>query len=105
MHRIEYKVDIDNSKKNIFYNFLEKKKAKQLYEKRLINSIYFDNNNLEIYNDSTEGLCPRKKIRLRYYGSREELNDKKIFLEKKFTNFSGRSKVSNEISNYKFYLK
>ena len=106
MNRIEYKVDIDQSKKINFLNFLLDNKATTLYEKRLVNSIYFDNHNFEIYNDSVEGLSPRKKIRLRYYGKpKYNFKDKKIFLEKKFTNFSGRSKISNEIYNYNDYLK
>ena len=68
MNRIEYKIDIDASKKITFLNFLKKNKAKTLYKKRLVNSIYFDNDDFEMYFDSVEGLSPRKKIRLRYYG-------------------------------------
>ena len=106
MNRIEYKVDIDKSKKISFLNFLLENKANTLYEKRLVNSIYFDNNDFEIYHDSVEGLSPRKKIRLRYYGKpNQDLKGKKIFLEKKFTSYLGRSKVSNKIYNYKDYLK
>ena len=106
MNRIEYKIDINKSKKINFLNFLYDNKASTLYEKRLVNSIYFDNNDFEIYYDSVEGLSPRKKIRLRYYGEpNHNLEDKKIFLEKKFTNYSGRSKISKEIRNYNDYLK
>jgi len=105
MERIEFKIDIDKSRKNIFLDFLTKNNIKKLYVDRLINSIYFDNNKFEIYYDSIEGLSPRKKIRLRYYGTKNQLNKKKFLLEKKYTNFSGRSKISNKIKNYNNYLK
>ena len=62
MQRIEFKIDIHKSKKNIFLNFLNINKVFKLYDDRLINSIYFDNDKFEIYNDSVEGISPRKKI-------------------------------------------
>tara|TARA_B100000767_G_C19765665_1_gene537368 strand:- start:326 stop:934 length:609 start_codon:yes stop_codon:yes gene_type:complete len=100
MDRIEYKIDIDKSKKIEFLNFLKENKYVKLHENRVVNSIYFDNLNFEIYNDSIEGLSPRKKIRLRYYG--EELfvkNKTKTLYETKFTKFSGRSKETKPITN------
>ena len=63
MDRIEYKIDIHQSKKNEFLSFLTKHDAKVLFEKRLITSIYFDNEKFEMYQDSVEGLSPRKKIK------------------------------------------
>ena len=100
MDRIEYKIDINKSKKIDFYKYLSDHNFKELHGSRIINSIYFDNTNFEIYNDSIEGLSPRKKIRLRYYGNKV-LNsfDKNVQLEIKFTNHSGRSKQSNNIKN------
>ena len=86
MNRIEYKTDIHNSKKINFLNFLNKKKFKVLFKDRIVNSIYFDNENLEMYHDSIEGLCPRKKIRLRYYGDKKIIKKSEVFLEKKYTN-------------------
>ena len=59
--RIEYKIDIEKSKKISFLNYLNKYNYKKLYESRVVNSIYFENSNFEIYNDSIEGLSPRKK--------------------------------------------
>ena len=84
MDRIEYKIDIDKSKKIEFLNFLKENKYVKLHENRVVNSIYFDNLNFEIYNDSIEGLSPRKKIRLRYYG--EEL-----FVKNKTKSVSGKT--------------
>ena len=105
MNRIEYKTDIHNSKKINFLNFLNKKKFKVLFKDRIVNSIYFDNENLEMYHDSIEGLCPRKKIRLRYYGDKKIIKKSEVFLEKKYTNFNGRAKKSEKINNYSDIMK
>lgn len=104
MNRIEYKIDIDKSKKISFLKFLKEKKASKLYESRIVNSIYFDNSRLEIYHDSVEGLCPRKKIRLRYYG-KEKLNETTLVsLEIKYSKPTGRSKETKKQINYKKLL-
>ena len=105
MNRIEYKIDIDESKKITFLNFLKINKANYIYKKRLVNSIYFDNNDFEMYFDSVEGLAPRKKIRLRYYGKYQpNIDNIKMLFEKKYTNFLGRSKSSKETNKFKDYL-
>ena len=41
---------------------------KQLYQPRFINNIYFDDNNLQLYQSSVEGDLKRVKIRIRWYG-------------------------------------
>ena len=105
MNRIEYKTDIHNSKKINFLNFLNKKKFKVLFKDRIVNSIYFDNENLEMYHDSIEGLCPRKKIRLRYYGDKKIIKKSEVFLEKKYINFNGRAKKSEKINNCSDIMK
>ena len=106
MQRIEFKIDIHKSKKNIFFNFLKNNKFSQLYQDRLINSIYFDNDKFEIYHDSVEGLSPRKKIRLRFYGDKKQFTkQKELLLEKKYTNFAGRSKTSKKIKDFDSQLK
>ncbi len=104
--RIEYKIDIEKSKKISFLNYLNKYNYKKLYESRVVNSIYFENSNFEIYNDSIEGLSPRKKIRIRYYGNKHPINDNLPFnLETKFTNNMGRSKNTKKINKVSNYLK
>jgi|TARA_X000001036_G_C20477424_1_gene724185 SPX domain protein involved in polyphosphate accumulation len=98
--RIEEKISI--SKKNIilFKNYLIKNKAEKLFEPRIINSIYFDNDNFQMFDDSEEGIVPRKKIRIRYYD-----NDDYSLLEKKISSAEGRFKISNRISNKDYFLK
>ena len=39
----------------------------KLHPKRKISSLYFDNNENNMYLDSEEGCLPRKKIRIRNY--------------------------------------
>ena len=74
--RIENKYEISSQKLNLFYDFLRSHNGKRIYEDRQINSIYFDNNDKDSFFDSEEGTVPRKKIRLRYYGS-ENLSEYK----------------------------
>jgi len=101
--RIEEKLFIDTGKIIDFKNFLADKTVKQIFKKRKIESLYFDNQNYEMYNDSIEGLTPRKKIRVRNY---PDTSDKKQYLEIKISSVEGRFKTRKIIDNNKFnYLK
>ena len=85
--------------------YLKSKGAYKKYPKRLIKSIYFDNEKLEAYTDSQEGSVLRKKIRIRSYPS--EKNKSNHLLECKISSVEGRFKKSNYVNNdlkYK-YLK
>lgn len=103
--RIENKYEIHCSKLDFFYKFLQKKKAKMLFAPRVINSIYFDNLNLDSFKDSEEGVLPRKKIRLRYYGNVLNINEVNINYEVKFSLFEGRYKKVSKINNLNQILK
>jgi len=97
--RIEEKLRIDKNRLIDFKIFLSNKTAKQIYEPRKIQSLYFDNENYQMYKDSLEGLTPRKKIRVRSYpGS----NDKKLYLETKISSVEGRFKTRKilDINNF-----
>ncbi len=61
-YRIEEKLSIDSNSILEFKNYLNSKTAKQIYQPRKIESLYFENNKREMYNDSLEGLTPRKKF-------------------------------------------
>ena len=39
----------------------------EIFQERVIKSVYFDTKNLKCYSDSVEGNIPRKKIRVRSY--------------------------------------
>ena len=99
--RIEEKLYFKAENLNQFRNFLKKKSAKKLYVPRIIKSLYFDNLNLDMYNDSIEGSVPRKKIRVREYPNS---NDKKYYLEIKTSSVEGRFKTRKEIDQKNFNL-
>ena len=68
-----------------------------LYPQRKIISTYYDTAHLKYFNDSEEGLLPRKKVRVRNYE-----NDKNFNLEIKETEIDFRRKlVLNNIDNKK----
>ena len=67
--RIEEKLNIDDNNLFIFKKWLNVNKAKKIYDGRIVTSIYFDNTRMDIYNNSNEGVVPRKKIRLRTYNN------------------------------------
>jgi len=93
--RIEEKLYLKSENLIDFKEYLIRKSAKKLYESRVIQSLYFDNHNLQIYNDSIEGLVPRKKIRIRNYPNNK---DSKIYFEIKNSSVEGRFKT-REIIN------
>ena len=93
--RIEEKLYIKSEHLIDFKQFLIKLSAKQLYQPRLIKSLYFDNWNFNMYNDSIEGIVPRKKIRIREYPN---TNDKNFYLEIKHSSVEGRFKTRKIIN-------
>ena len=94
--RIEKKLFI---KKENFFEFKKKlleKGVKQIFKNRKVNSLYFDNNKKDMFQDSLEGLTPRKKIRIRNYPDDRR---KIFFLETKISSVEGRFKTNKKISN------
>ncbi len=102
--RIEEKLYIKSEHLIDFKQFLIKHSAKQLYQPRLIKSLYFDNLNFNMYNDSIEGVVPRKKIRIREYPN---TSDKNFYLEIKNSSVEGRFKTRKILDNKKldYYKK
>ena len=99
MSRIEKKFIIDNKNELVFYKWLERKIKLNLYPDRKILNIYYDNNKLQSYNDSIEGVRPRKKIRVRLYNNFSDQF-------KKLSDFDGlncniEKKVTDFYKNYK----
>jgi len=98
-YRIEEKLSIDSNNITDFKNYLEKKTAKQIFQQRKIESLYFENDNHEMYKDSIEGLTPRKKIRIRNYPNTQ---DKNFYLEVKISSVEGRFKKRTVINETEF---
>ena len=69
---------------------------KPLYDKRQINSVYFDNKDMQMFYESEEGVLPRKKIRVRWYN-----NLTKYSKEIKISSIEGRFKSSQKLTSIK----
>ena len=89
--RKEIKFNINKSNIKKFLYWIEKEGAKKLHNKRVVNSIYFDNEKLSMYHDSIEGIIPRKKLRIRNYNK-----DNEFLFEKKISSQEGRFKLSKK---------
>ncbi len=104
--RIENKYILQRNKFQEFYKFLTKNSFTTLYPKRNIHSVYFDNSKLSSYNESIEGLVPRKKIRIRNYPKPKEKNTSENFLfEIKINSVEGKYKISKNTINTGKYLR
>ncbi len=79
-------------------NIIKDLGGKKIFPKREIESIYFDDKNFKMYNESEEGTLPRYKIRLRRY---PQSDLKKWFFEKKINSVEGKFKKTNLISQSK----
>ena len=62
--RIEEKLYIEKVNLIQFREQLKIKSCQKVYHPRVIESLYFDNMNLDMYTDSIEGITPRKKLEL-----------------------------------------
>ena len=77
-----------------FQGHLHQQGMKTLFVLCLITSVYFDTADLNMFNDSEEGVLPRKKVRIRWY------DDNKLFtLENKTSSIEGRFKVTSKLEN------
>ena len=94
MNRQEYKFLINRT-------HFEKIKSKLIlikkYNKRIVNSYYYDTVNLDDFIDSEEGTVPRKKIRFRWYGNKKV---KQGNFEMKETFDLKRKKTKLKINNF-----
>ena len=73
--------------------WIKHKGGSMLYPERIICSRYFDNNKMQMYRDTVEGIVPRKKIRIRTYGSEYfDLSTMNYSLEIKMTTEHKRMK-------------
>jgi len=104
--RIENKYKLEKDKLFNLYEFLKENSAHTLYPKRYIKSVYFDNQTLSCYNDSIEGVVPRKKIRIRSYpNSKNVLKENFYNLEIKVNSADGKSKSSENKFDYNKLIK
>ncbi len=93
--RIERKYLIECSSLKSVEIEIIKHKFTPIYKERFINSLYYDTKDFRCYKDSSEGIVPRKKYRIRSYNGTAPLQ-----LEIKNQQLNGRYKTSKKIENY-----
>jgi len=104
--RIEQKTEINKIHYLDLLKWINSKKGKILYPERTICSRYFDNKNLQMYFDTVEGIVPRKKIRIRTYGTNDFSSSENSYsLEIKMSAEHSRLKKTNPNINLGSLLK
>ena len=92
--RLEQKISMTKLNSFLLFKKLNNNGLKEIYKKRIIKSIYFDNINLSMFIDSEEGTRPRYKIRIREYPDFSN----EYFFEKKISSEEGRFKTTDKIT-------
>lgn len=91
--RIEEKIPVSPSDAALVIEHILNRDASVLFPKRKISSQYFDNNERGLFQDSEEGLLPRKKIRIRHYPWEKGVES----LEIKTSSLEGRFKTTRKL--------
>ena len=82
------------SRKTLFIQYkLSSLLLSKSYPDRWVNNIYFDNINLDLFNQSIEGISKRTKVRLRWYGDFHNLENPLLELKSK----SGHKNIKKSI--------
>ena len=85
MRRFEIKFDVTNVNLS---KILSTFHLSYMYPQRMITSIYYDTKNIKYFNDSEEGIIPRRKVRIRSYdnqiSSNLEVKETMVDYRKKF---------------------
>jgi hypothetical protein len=68
--------------------------AKATFDERIVTSIYYDNHRFDCYHMSNEGIVPRAKYRVRWYGSQQLNTQTKVQAEVKKTFAHSREKLT-----------
>ncbi len=104
--RIEQKIQFDIIDYPSILNWIKENNGITLFPRRIITSRYFDNFKLEMFYETREGITPRKKIRIRNYGSRKLNEIKNNFsFEYKLSTDNMRLKNEKKFINNKEFLK
>ena len=93
-YRKEKKYRVTRAEFNELKISLLKSGMTPLYTTRVVNSIYFDSIDYQMYYGSEEGVLERRKVRIRWYN-----DSKKFTLEKKFSSIEGRFKTTKKLKH------
>ena len=103
--RTETKLLVDRGDLASFYRWLRGNSATTLHVSRRVSSTYFDNGNLQMFEETAQGLIPRRKMRIRCYGWHSLDCGSNQFVEVKQTRISGRSKSSIESDSWRQFIR
>jgi hypothetical protein len=104
--RIEQKLELNKNHYLDLLKWINHSGGRILYPERIICSRYFENKDMQMYFDTVEGIIPRKKIRIRTYGSYEFISsNNKYSLEIKMSTEHTRFKRINSNINLGCLLK
>lgn len=92
--RKEYKYRLLPIESMRLEHLLKSRGMLRLHPNRQITSVYFDTPTFQMFHDSEEGVLPRRKRRIRFYG----LERNTIRLEKKISSLEGRFKSSTKLN-------
>lgn len=95
--RIEEKIAVTVTQLQASLGDLMSAGACELHPPRLVHSHYFDTYDFRAFSESEEGLLPRRKVRLRYYGAAKIVPDY-YSLETKISSVEGRFKTTRRIT-------
>ena len=95
-YRVEEKIPMTLSDSDQFLESLKDQGSEPLFPKRIIQSNYFDSNQLTLFRESEEGLLPRKKVRIRHYPLSNQIE---YSLEIKISSIEGRYKSAIKLSD------
>ncbi len=101
--RIEEKLELKKSEYIHFIKWLFDRGGQYLFPERIICSRYFDNYNFKMFEDTLEGILPRKKIRIRTYGNNNFEKSDFYNLEIKLSNENNRYKEIKRNINRSFH--
>jgi len=75
----------------------------EIYERRQVNNVYFDDNQLNFYKQNVSGVGKREKYRLRWYGDKfSEIANPTIEIKKKFGEVG--DKISFKLNSFNYNL-
>lgn len=101
--RFELKFPIHKSTNFVFHTWIKSfVKMREIYDKRIINSIYYDSNNKASARDNLGGFTNRSKFRLRWYGRGDLIS--KCFLEIKTKKGRVGKKINIPTDKYIYQL-
>ena len=75
---------------------------KDIFNSRIVNSIYFDDVNLSSINENLDGISEKTKIRIRWYGDSKIIKNPILEIKKKREFYVNKETIPLNIDNLTF---